>query len=81
MSIASALEASIDLGHNYLGCEHLLLGLLNTQDSQAARRAVTTAIAGFAQARETSAQADLSNLDEIVRRLDAVERRLASLGT
>ena len=94
MSIASALEASIDLGHNYLGCEHLLLGLLNTQDSQAARvlhsfgidaasvrRAVTTAIAGFAQARETSTQADPSNLDEILRRLDAVERRLASLGT
>lgn len=94
MSIASALEASIDLGHNYLGCEHLLLGLLNTHDSQAARvlhsfgidaasarRAVTTAIAGFAQARETSAPADAGNLDEIVRRLDAVERRLASLGT
>lgn len=94
MSIASALEASIDLGHNYLGCEHLLLGLLNIQDSQAARvlhsfgidaasarRAVTTAIAGFAQARETSAPADAGNLDEIVRRLDAVERRLASLGT
>ena len=28
MSIASALEASIDLRHNYLGCEHLLLGLI-----------------------------------------------------
>lgn len=93
MSIASALEASIDLGHNYLGCEHLLLGLLSTQDGQAARalhsfgvdtasarRAVTTAIAGFAQARETS-EADARVLDEIIHRLDAVERRLASLGT
>ncbi len=93
MSIASALEASIDLGHNYLGCEHLLLGLLDAPDSEAARilhsfgvdtasarRAVTTAIAGFAQARETSATADTSRLDEIVHRLDAVENRLASMG-
>ncbi len=93
MSIASALEASIDLGHNYLGCEHMLLGLLSTQDSQAApvlhsfgidaasaRRAVTTAIAGFAQAREASASAEAGKLDEVARRLDAVERRLASLG-
>jgi ATP-dependent Clp protease ATP-binding subunit ClpC len=94
MSIASALEASIDLGHNYLGCEHLLLGLLDTPDSEAARvlhrfgvdaasarRAVTTAISGFAHARETSAAADPSMLDEIVHRLDAVESRLASMGT
>jgi ATP-dependent Clp protease ATP-binding subunit ClpA len=57
MSIASTLEASVDLGHNYIGCEHLLLGLRHTPDSEAARvlqsfgidaasgrRAVTTAI-------------------------------------
>jgi ATP-dependent Clp protease ATP-binding subunit ClpA len=91
---ASTLEASIYLGHNYLGCEHLLLGLLQTPDSEAARvlenfgvdaasarRAVTTAISGFAHARETSATADTSKLDEIARRLDAVERRLGSAGT
>jgi ATP-dependent Clp protease ATP-binding subunit ClpA len=94
MSIASALEASIDLGHNYLGCEHLVLGLADTPDSQAARvlhsfgvdtasarRAVTTANAGFAHARETSAPAEASKLDEIAHRLDAVERRIASMGT
>lgn len=93
VSIASTLEASIDLGHNYLGCEHLLLGLLHTPDSEAARvlhsfgidaasarRAVTTAISGCAHARETSATADTSKLDEIVSRLDAVERRLGSVG-
>lgn len=93
MSIASTLEASIDLGHNYLGCEHLLLGLLHTPDSEAARalqsfgvdeasarRAVTSAISGFTHAWETSATADTSKLDEIVHRLDAVERRLGSAG-
>jgi ATP-dependent Clp protease ATP-binding subunit ClpA len=88
MSIASALEASIDLG-----CEHLLLGLLDIPDSEAARvlhsfgvdeasarRAVTSAISGFTHAWETSATADTSKLDEIVHRLDAVERRLGSAG-
>jgi hypothetical protein len=93
MSIAAALEASIDLGHNYLGCEHLLLGLLDIPDSEAARvlhsfgvdeasarRAVTSAISGFTHAWETSATADTSKLDEIVHRLDAVERRLGSAG-
>jgi ATP-dependent Clp protease ATP-binding subunit ClpC len=94
LAIASALEASIDLGHNYLGCEHLVIGLADIPDSQAARvlysfgvnaadarRAVTTAIAGFAHSRETSGAAEATKLDEIVRRLDAVERRLAAVDT
>jgi hypothetical protein len=89
VALASTLEASIDLGHNYLGCEHLLLGLLADQDCGAAqvlegvgvdwtnaRRAVTTAIAGFALARESSVAGDARKLDDIIRRLDAVERRL-----
>jgi ATP-dependent Clp protease ATP-binding subunit ClpA len=89
-AIASALEAAIDLGHNYLGCEHLLLGLVD-DDSAAgrvlgtfgveaanARRAVTSALAGFVHARQTSDATTSTKLDEILRRLDAVERRLAS---
>jgi ATP-dependent Clp protease ATP-binding subunit ClpA len=92
LSIASTLEAAIDLGHNYLGCEHLLLGLLDSEDSGAARvlrsfgldaagarRAVASAIAGFAHARQTAAPVAATQLDEIVRRLEAVERRLGSV--
>jgi ATP-dependent Clp protease ATP-binding subunit ClpC len=93
LAIASALEASIDLNQSYLGCEHLLLGLLD-QDSSAAsgilrsfgvdwttvRRAVATAAAGIAQARELDAATRATELDEIVRRLDAVEERLRAVG-
>jgi hypothetical protein len=49
-------------------------------DEASARRAVTSAISGFTHAWETSATADTSKLDEIVHRLDAVERRLGSAG-
>ncbi|WP_433203635.1 Clp protease N-terminal domain-containing protein [Dactylosporangium sp. CS-047395] len=69
---AAALELTLAeatlLGHNYVGGEHLLLGLLAEPDGfagrtlrshgadlPAARAAVTTALAGFAHARATSA--------------------------
>ena len=35
--IESALAEARSLGHNYVGTEHLLLGLLQDSDSQAAR--------------------------------------------
>jgi hypothetical protein len=89
ISIAAALEVSIDLGHNYLGCEHLLLGLVADETSGAGqllrrfgvepantRRAVATALAGFTQARQSSTTATTTQLDEIIRRLDALESRL-----
>jgi ATP-dependent Clp protease ATP-binding subunit ClpC len=92
-AIASALEASIDLGHNYLGCEHLLLGLLEEGDCTAARvlrsfgvepanarRAVTAALAGFVHARQTSDAPTASKIDAIIRRLDALESRLVAAG-
>jgi len=93
MAIAAALEASIDLAHNYLGCEHLLLGLLELPASAAgsalrecgvekanSRRAIITALAGYAHAKQTAAASATGKLDEILRRLDTVERRLASVG-
>jgi ATP-dependent Clp protease ATP-binding subunit ClpC len=63
-----ALEATskeaLTLGHNYIGCEHLLLGLLATEDGLASqvmrrmglelrttRRAVVTALAGVVHAQ------------------------------
>ena len=36
-AVATALETAIELGHNYLGCEHLALGLAAETDSVAGR--------------------------------------------
>lgn len=90
-AIGAALEASIDLGHNYLGCEHLLVGLLNDPDSGAGRvlhgvglepagirRAIASAAAGFAHARQAAAGPDASKLAELIQRLDAIEHRLTA---
>jgi ATP-dependent Clp protease ATP-binding subunit ClpC len=66
---ATAKEALV-LGHNYIGCEHLLLGLLATEEGLASRvlrrmgvelrttrRAVVAALVGYAQAQAAQAQA------------------------
>jgi ATP-dependent Clp protease ATP-binding subunit ClpA len=92
LAIAGALEASVDLGHNYIGCEHLLLGLAAQDDSGTAgllgragadpaslRRAITTAAAGFVQARQ-AAPTVAARLDDVVRRLEEIEGRLAGGG-
>src|ERR1700683_87287 len=92
-AIASGIEAALDLGHNYVGTEHVLLGLLADADSQAGqvlrthgmeedatRRALTGALAGYAQGRKAGAgSAAVTTIDDIVARLEAVERRLAAL--
>lgn len=89
---------SRQFGHNYIGCEHLLLGLLATEEGLASRvlrrmgmdlrmtrRAVQTALAGFVHAREnppgSQATADSSTVQEVLRRLDAIEKRLAESST
>jgi hypothetical protein len=43
------------------------------------RRAMTAALAG-AHARQTSSAAETTKLDYIIRRLDAVDRRLTAAG-
>jgi ATP-dependent Clp protease ATP-binding subunit ClpC len=89
---ATATEARAML-HNYIGCEHLLLGLIATERGLASkvlrrmgverlttRRAVLTALSGVvrAQQRQTAARADTAEtLTEILQRLDTIERRLA----
>ena len=93
-AVATALEAAVELGHNYLGCEHLVLGLAAEPGSgagrvlrelgaepAAARRALTSILAGYAAGRETAPPAGTQALGEIVRRLDALEARVASLDT
>lgn len=89
---ATANEA-LGLQHNYIGCEHVLLGLLATTDGVAsevlrrmgveplsARRAVIRALASAVHAQPYKAPA-LPNTDdtlqEILRRLDTIEQRLA----
>lgn len=92
-AVATALEAAIELGHNYLGCEHLVLGLAAEAGSgagrvlrelgaepAAARRALASILAGYAAGREAAPPAGTQALGEIVRRLDALESRVASLG-
>ncbi|MFY1702284.1 Clp protease N-terminal domain-containing protein [Micromonospora sp. WMMA1923] len=68
MAAANALELTVTeaiaLGHNYVGCEHLLLGLVTEPDGAAGQvlrtagaearlthRAVTAALAGYAHLR------------------------------
>ena len=87
-----ALEVTLTeaqcLGHNYVGCEHLLLGLLSTEEGLASqvlrrmglelrttRQAVVTALVSYVQARENQTLSQ-AGIDEILRRLEAIERRL-----
>jgi ATP-dependent Clp protease ATP-binding subunit ClpA len=96
-------KEALGMGHNYIGCEHLLLGLIAVEEgtaSQVLRRmgvelrttrlTVTTALSGFTFARGQGAAAASAGagpaagplvppaaLEEILRRLDAIESRLA----
>ena len=60
-------KEAMSLGHNYIGCEHILLGVLATEDTMGAqvlnrmgvdarngRRAVVTALSGFLHAGQQS---------------------------
>ncbi|QUQ72587.1 ATP-dependent Clp protease ATP-binding subunit [Kutzneria sp. CA-103260] len=65
-----AVTEAITMGHNYIGCEHLLLGLVAEQDGaggqalraagaelRSLRGAVSAALAGFVHQREQSSKA------------------------
>jgi ATP-dependent Clp protease ATP-binding subunit ClpA len=75
---ANALELAVTeataLGHNYVGCEHLLLGLISEPDGAAGhllrargaelrltRRAVTAALAGYTHLRAQTQQGDAAD--------------------
>ena len=88
-------KEAMALGHNYIGCEHILLGVLATEDTMGAqvlhRWASTCVLLG---ARWSSAvrlhrtrrrrrrrhrrPATDAGLEEILRRLEAIEQRLGS---
>ena len=87
-----ASREAVGLGHNYIGCEHLLLGLVATEEGLAAkvlrrmgvelrttRRTVMSTLVEHVQRRRqqpTPPAAPPSVLDEILHRLDEIERRL-----
>jgi ATP-dependent Clp protease ATP-binding subunit ClpC len=95
MALSAALTEALNFRHNYIGCEHLLLGVLATEhglgsavmrrvglDLLSARRAVGNLLAGLVQSRADEAAAPppvvrSSEMDEILRRLEAIEQRLA----
>jgi ATP-dependent Clp protease ATP-binding subunit ClpA len=85
---------ALRLGHNYIGSEHLLLGLLATEEGLASkvlrrmgielhttRLAVVMALPTFVaqQAKQPgSASPPQTTLNQILSRLDAIERRLST---
>jgi ATP-dependent Clp protease ATP-binding subunit ClpA len=87
-------KEALGLGHNYVGCEHLLLGILATEEGLASqvlrrmgvelrttRRAVVTTLAGFVHSRQQEAAQEAlhgSMLEQILHRLDSIEKRLPS---
>ncbi|WP_433614306.1 Clp protease N-terminal domain-containing protein [Dactylosporangium sp. CA-139114] len=89
---AAALELAVTeataLGHNYVGCEHLLLGLVAEPDGAAGqalralgaelrltRRAVTAALAGYVHLQAQSPTLE-SALAPLLERIERLEHRL-----
>jgi ATP-dependent Clp protease ATP-binding subunit ClpC len=87
-------QEAIRMGHNYLGCEHLLLGLVAEEDGvggrvlrsmgvelTVTRRAVVTALSGYVHATQRRPQVDAQDvgaLAQVLERLDRIEQRLAA---
>ena len=87
-------KEALRLGHNYVGSEHLLLGLLATEEGVASkvlrrmgielhttRQAVVMALLSFVAppVKQASPSApSQSTVDQILSRLDAIERRLSA---
>ncbi|HEX4059597.1 MAG TPA: Clp protease N-terminal domain-containing protein [Streptosporangiaceae bacterium] len=91
-SLAAAAEAGIDLGHNYLGTEHLILGLLAEEDGAAGRvlrglggdpargrRVLASMLSAYKYGREASLHAGAGVIGEVMRRLDTLETQIAAL--
>jgi ATP-dependent Clp protease ATP-binding subunit ClpA len=86
---AAALEAVVELGHNYVGCEHLLVGLVASEgrardrlvehgvQATALRHAISAAAAGVIVERGRSVDKDAGAVADLTRRLEAIERQLA----
>jgi ATP-dependent Clp protease ATP-binding subunit ClpC len=84
-----AAEESTRFGHNYVGCEHLLLGLIVEEDGlagrvlrsmglekTAVRRAVVTALTGIVHARHVAQSAATTSTEGVLRE---IQRRLDAI--
>lgn len=90
LAYAAALVTVVELGHNYVGCEHLLVGLVACEgrardllveysiQATALRQAISAATAGVVLERSRSADRTASAVADLTRRLEALERQLAS---
>jgi ATP-dependent Clp protease ATP-binding subunit ClpA len=92
-ALKATLDEALSMSHNYIGCEHMRLGLLATESglaSQVLRRmgvelrttrlAVVTALSGYVHAQQNAPTAPATTSDplqQILQRLDALEQRLA----
>ncbi len=86
---AAALEEVLELGHNYVGCEHLLVGLAASEgragelladqgvDATALHQATSAAAAGVMLERSRPTHRNTGVLADLTRRLEAIERQLA----
>ena len=76
-ALKTALHEAITFGHNYIGCEHLLLGLINEPDGVAgeilrsrgaeprlARRSVAAILSGYVYAKAQMGGADQGGADQ-----------------
>jgi len=96
-ALEQTAKEALRLGHNYVGSEHLLLGLLATEEGVASkvlrrmgielhttRQAVVMALVSFVAppakqaSPATPRESNQSTLDQILSRLDAIERRLSA---
>jgi ATP-dependent Clp protease ATP-binding subunit ClpA len=91
-ALKAALHEAITLGHNYIGCEHLLLGLINEPDGAAgeilrsrgaeprlARRAATAILSGYVYAKSQAAGGDQSGAAALRDALTKIGERLDRL--
>jgi len=85
-----AVVEAVALGHNYVGCEHLLLGIIAEPDGKGGevlrslgadlkgtRRAVQTALAGIVHLKKQQSAPDAAKiLEMIMARLDRLEKQV-----
>jgi ATP-dependent Clp protease ATP-binding subunit ClpC len=92
--LAAAAQAGIELGHNYLGSEHLILGLLAEPDSVGgrvllglggdpgkARRVLASMLSAYKYGSEKTRHGGAAALGEVLRRLDTLETQVAALSS
>jgi ATP-dependent Clp protease ATP-binding subunit ClpC len=91
-ALKAALHEAITLGHNYIGCEHVLLGLINEPDGGAgeilrsrgaeprlARRAVAAILSGYVYAKSQLGGGDQSGATGLRDALVKIGERLDRL--